>query len=215
KEIVLLPPQEGTSILAYKARQVLPTRNWVRIKQSAYKGDIGYVEESVETHAVVLVAPCQLPYDLPEESGERMRFDVELARLAGLDFVPILSPSGAEIGYSCGGQQFIHGLLRLTLPVNTLELVELPHPDNIRFHVATGIDPPFVEETLNIFSVQFWREHDSVEIQEGDLRGKRGTLADLRRVFKIGDTVGVIAGPFCGETGYVVALHERTLVLVV
>ncbi|KAI5992982.1 hypothetical protein EDD15DRAFT_2196824 [Pisolithus albus] len=188
KDIVLLPPQEGTSILAYKARQVLPARNWVRIKQSAYKGDIGYVEESAETHAVVLVAPRQLPYDVPEESGERMMFDVELARLAGLDFIPIISPSGAEIGYSCA---------------------------------------------------QFWREHDSVEIQEGDLRGKRGMLADvdlhkrsavvlcdgddtfkcnlweLRRVFKIGDTVRVIAGPFCGETGYVIVLHERTLVLAV
>ncbi|KAI5994442.1 hypothetical protein EDD15DRAFT_2196055 [Pisolithus albus] len=239
KDIVLLPPQEGTSILAYKARQVLPTRNWVRIKQSAYKGDIGYVEESAETHAVVLVAPRQLPYDVPEESGERMMFDVELARLAGLDSIPIISPSGAEIGYSCGGQQFVRGLLRLTLPVNALELVELPHPDDIRFHVATGVDPPFVEEMLNIFSVQFWREHDSVEIQEGDLRGKRGMLADidlhkrsaivlcdsddtfecnlreLCRVFKIGDTVRVIAGPFCGETGYVIVLHERTLVLAV
>ncbi|KAI5996703.1 hypothetical protein EDD15DRAFT_2364804 [Pisolithus albus] len=243
KEIVLLPPQEGTSILAYRARQVLPARNWVRvrvrIKQSVYKGDVGYVEESAETHAVVLVAPRQLPYGHPEESGERMTFDIELAKLAGLDFVPILSPSGAEIGYSCDGQQFVYGLLRLTLPVNTLELVELPHPDDIRFHVAAGIDPPFVEETLNTFSAQFWREHDSVEIQEGDLRGKRGTLADLelhkrsavvlcdgddafdcnlrelRRVFKIGDTLGVIAGPFCGETGYVVAVHERTLVLVV
>ncbi|KAI6004937.1 hypothetical protein EDD15DRAFT_2191676 [Pisolithus albus] len=239
KDIVLLPPQEGTSILTYKARQVLPTRNWVRIKQSTYKGDIGYVEESAETHAVVLVAPRQLPYDVPEESGERMMFDVELARLTGLDFIPIISPSGAEIGYSCGGQQFVRGLLRLTLPVNALELVELPHPDDIRFHVATGVDPPFVEETLNIFSAQFWREHDSIEIQEGDLRGKRGMLADvdlhkrsavvlcdgddtfecnlreLCRVFKIGDTVRVIAGPFCGETGYVIVLHERTLVLAV
>ncbi|KAI6095458.1 hypothetical protein F5141DRAFT_1068370 [Pisolithus sp. B1] len=61
-----------------------------------------------------------------------------------LDFVPILSPSGAEIGYSCSGQQF-----------------------------------------------------------------------ELRRVFKIGDTVEVIAGLFCGEMGYVVTLHEHTLVLVV
>ncbi|KAI6095221.1 hypothetical protein EV401DRAFT_1896106 [Pisolithus croceorrhizus] len=111
KEIVLLPLQEGTSILVYKAQQVLPTRNWVWIKQSAYKGDIGYVKESAESEAVVLVAPRQLPYDLPEESG-------------------------------CN-------------------------------------------------------------------------LQELCRVFKIGDTVEVIAGPFCRETGYVVALHEHTLVLIV
>ncbi|KAI5996396.1 hypothetical protein EDD15DRAFT_2365235 [Pisolithus albus] len=79
----------------------------------------------------------------------------------------------------------------------------------------------------------------SIEIQEGDLQGKRGMLADvdlhkrsavvlcdgddtfecnlreLCRVFKIGDTVRVIAGPFCGETGYVIVLHEHTLVLAV
>ncbi|KAI6119981.1 hypothetical protein EDD16DRAFT_1706160 [Pisolithus croceorrhizus] len=116
KEIVLLPLQEGTLILVYKAQQVLPTRNWVWIKQSAYKGDIGYIEESAESEAVVLVAPRQLPYDLPKESGKRTRFDIEL---------------------------------------------------------------------------------------------------ELHRVFKIGDTVEVIAGPFCRETGYVVALHEHTLVLIV
>ncbi|KAI6131107.1 hypothetical protein EDD16DRAFT_1515266 [Pisolithus croceorrhizus] len=189
KEIVLLPPQEGTSILVYKAQQVLPTRNWVRIKQSAYKGNIGYVEESTESEAVVLVAPRQLPYDLPEESGERTRFDVELARLADLDFVPILSPSGAEIRYSCSGQQFVHGLLRLTLPVNTLEG---------KRGVLADVD---------------LHKRSAVVLCDGDAFGCN--LRELHRVFKIGDTVEVIAGPFCRETGYVVALHEHTLVLIV
>ncbi|KAI6125360.1 hypothetical protein EDD16DRAFT_1703204 [Pisolithus croceorrhizus] len=216
KEITLLPPQEGTSIMAFRARQVLPTRSWVRIRKSMYTGDIGYVEESADSDAVIiLIAPRRLPYDLPKESGESVRFDVELARMAGLDLVPILSPSGAEIGYSCDGQQFVHGLFRLTLPADTLEIVELPHPNDIRFHVAAGIDPYFVEETLNLFSAQFWREQDAVEIREGDLRGKKGALTNLRRVFSLGDTLEIIAGPFCGETGYVVALHERTIVLVV
>ncbi|KAI6111141.1 hypothetical protein F5141DRAFT_1063497 [Pisolithus sp. B1] len=164
KEITLLPPQEGTSIMVFRARQVLPTQSWVRIWKSMYKGDIGYVEESADSDAVViLIAPRRLPYDLPEESGESVRFNVELARMAGLDLVPILSPSGAEIGYSCDGQQFVHGLFRLTLPANTLEIVELLHPNDI----------------------------------------------------SLGDMLEIIAGPFCGETGYVVALHERTIVLVV
>ncbi|KAI6159809.1 hypothetical protein EDD17DRAFT_1837274 [Pisolithus thermaeus] len=191
KEITLLPLQEGMSIMAFRARQVLPTWSWVRIWKSMYKGDIGYIEESADSDAVViLIAPCRLPYDLPEESGESVRFDVELARMAGLDLMPILSPSGTEIGYSCDGQQFVHGLFRLTLPANTLEIVELPHPNDIRFHVAAGIDPYFVEETLNLFLAQFW-------------------------VFSLGDTLEIIAGPFCGETGYIVALHEHTIVLVV
>ncbi|KAI6017427.1 hypothetical protein EDC04DRAFT_2943373 [Pisolithus marmoratus] len=174
-------------------RQILPTPNWVRIKKSAYKGDLG------------------------NQAKERDS-TVELARVADLDLVPILASSGVEIGYSCDGHQFVHGLLRLPLPVDTLELVEVPHPDDIRFHTAAGIDPPFVEQMLNLFSAQFWRERDIVEVREGDLRGKRGALVnvdwhkrsavvlcdddafecnlrELRRAFSTGDTAEVIAGP--------------------
>ncbi|KAI5986729.1 hypothetical protein EDC04DRAFT_2913208 [Pisolithus marmoratus] len=164
KDIVLLPPQEGTSIMVFKAQQILPTPNWVRIKKSAYKGNLGYVTESTNGKAVMLIAPHQLPYDSPEESGKRMRFDIELARVADLDLVPILASSGVKIGYSCDGHQFIHGLLRLPLLVDTLELVEVPHPDDIRFHAVAGIDPPFIEQMLNLFSVQFWREWDIIEV---------------------------------------------------
>ncbi|KAI5980487.1 hypothetical protein EDC04DRAFT_3100613, partial [Pisolithus marmoratus] len=176
-----------------------------RRKKSAYKGDLGYVAESTEGKAVVLVAPRQLPYDSLEESGERTRFNVELARVADLDLVPILASSGVEIGYSCNGHQFIHGLLRLPLLVDTLELVEVPHPDDIRFHAAAGIDPLFVEQTLNLLSAQFWRERDIVECN----------LRELCKAFSAGDTAEVIAGLFCGERGYVVALHEHTIVLVI
>ncbi|KAI6161927.1 hypothetical protein EDD17DRAFT_1508766, partial [Pisolithus thermaeus] len=92
-------------------------------------------------------------------------------------------------------------------------------PNDIRFHVAAGIDPSFVKEMLNIFSSQFWQEHDSIEIREGDLRGKRGVLADvdlhkrsavilcdgdafscnlreLHRVFKIGIQVQIEVSKF-------------------
>ncbi|KAI5992059.1 hypothetical protein EDC04DRAFT_2613709 [Pisolithus marmoratus] len=147
-------------------------------------------EESTEGKAVMLITPHQLPYDSPEESGERMRFDVKLARVADLDLVPILASSGVEISYSCNGHQFVHGLLRLPLLVNTLELVEVPHPDDIRFHAAAGIDPLFIKQMLNLFSAQFW-------------------------AFSTGDTVEFIAGPFCGERGYVVTLHEHTIILVI
>ena len=196
------------------------------------------METSDENNAVVIVTPRQRPYDIPEQSGERMEFSIELARLADLKLEAILSPSGAEIGFSCGEQQFVYGLLRLPLPLHSLELVELPHPDDIRYHVTADFDRQFVEQTLLLFSAQFWREKDKVEIKEGDLKGKTGTLGDidwnkrtaivlcdddvfdcslreLRRKFNVGDTVKVIAGPFSGETGHVVIVHEGTVVLVV
>ncbi|KAI6113549.1 hypothetical protein EDD16DRAFT_1521167 [Pisolithus croceorrhizus] len=147
-----------------------------------YEGDIGYVKEGAESDVVMLVAPHWLPYDLPEEPGERTMFDVELARITGCNVMPILSHSGAEAGYICNGCKFLHGLLRLTLPTNTLEIVELQHPNNIRFYMAAGID-------LH--------------------------LHELHRVFSLGDTLEVIAGPFCRETGYIVALPEHTIILVV
>jgi len=239
KEIVLLLLQEGTSLKVYKSRKTLPGRSWVRIKQSAlYKGDVGYVETSDENNAVVIVVPRQRPYDIPEQSGERMEFSIELARLADLELEAIVSPSGAEIGFSCGEQQFVYGLLRLPLPLHSLELVELPHPDDIRYHVMADFDRQFVEQTLLLFLAQFWREKDKVEIKEGDLKGKTGTLGDidwnkqtaivlcdddvfdcslreLRRKFNVGDAVKVIAGPFSGETGHVVIVHGGTVVLVV
>ncbi|KAI5990722.1 hypothetical protein EDC04DRAFT_2614098 [Pisolithus marmoratus] len=125
-------------IVKYIKLKVLPTQGWVQIKKSRYKGNIGYVGESTDSDAIMLVTPHQLPYDPPEESGERARFDV--ARITDVDVVPILSSSGTEIRHTCGGQQFIHGLLRLPIPVDTLETVELPHPDDIRFHVVAGIN---------------------------------------------------------------------------
>ncbi|KAI6096110.1 hypothetical protein EDD16DRAFT_1525809 [Pisolithus croceorrhizus] len=191
------PPQRNYSPAATGgAWQVLPTQCWVWIGKSMYEGDIGYVKESAESDAVMLVAPHQLPYDLPEEPGERTMFDVELARIADCNVIPILSRSGAEVGYICNGCEIMHGLLRLMLPANTLEIVELPHPYDIRFHMAAGIDPQFVKEMLNLFLAQF-------------------CLHELHRVFSSGDTLEVIAGPFCRETGYIVALHECTIILIV
>ena len=131
-------------------------------------------------------------------------------------------------------QQFVCGLLRLSLPVHTLELVELLHPDDIKYHAMAN--RALVKETVHLFLAQFWREKDQVEIQEGDLKGKLGTLHDihwdqrtanvscdegafdcslceLRRHFKLGDTVRVIAGPFSGEAGYVVSVLDNLIVL--
>ncbi|KAL4062352.1 hypothetical protein J3A83DRAFT_4194773 [Scleroderma citrinum] len=87
-------------------------------------------------------------------------------------------------------QQFVYGLLRLTLLVHTLELIKIPHPDDINsILVRKG--------------------------QSGDTGGGLEGLQELWRVFSLGDKVKVIADPFCGETGYVVAVHKVTIVMTV
>ena len=240
KPIVLLPPHKGSSLAIFKARKRLPTRSWVWIKdkRSVYNGDIGYVETSNENDAVVIVAPRQRPYDMPDQSGEKMEFDAQLARLAGLPLDPLLSSAGTEVGYTCNDQEYVHGLLRLRLLVQDLVHVELPHPDDITYHMLANLDRPFIEETVHLFSAQFWREKDQVEIWEGGLTGKLATLSniywdkwfatvsckgdvldcslhELRRHFEVGDAVKIIAGQFSGEAGHVVDMRDGTVTLAV
>ena len=92
--------------------------------------------------------------------------------------------------------------------------------------------------TVQLFSAQFWRGTDQVEVQEGDLKGMEGTLGgidwdqwtatvvfeynaldcslhELCRKFNIGDGVKVIAGPFSRETGHVIVVNKGSIVLVV
>ena len=194
------------------------------------------------------MAPCTRPYDLPEQKGKKVLFSSELATLAGLPLVPISSAAEVDIGFTCGDQDFIYGLLRLRLPVDFLGLIELPHPDDISFHVMVNFERPTVKETMHQFSAQFWWERDIVEIQRGDLHGVRGSLVDvewhkqtasllphtvevgkggdndksdvihcfipeLRRVFRAGDTVKVIAGPRRGYTGHVIAVYDGKVTL--
>ena len=247
KDIVLLPPEEGSSLAIFKTRQTLPIHTWVCIKRGLYKGDIGYVEQSDIAEAVVVVAPHKRPYDLPEQSGEKDLFCSELATLAGLPLVPISSAVGVDDGFTCGSQDFVSGLLRLSLPIGSLTLVELPHPNNLAFHMVANFERSFVEEMIQLFSVQFWREHDTVEIRGGDLRGARGSLVDIEwnrrsaslilhtlevqepgnnkaniihcsiqelcRVFSGGDAVKVIAGPYRGYTGHVIASYDSKVIL--
>ncbi|KAI6116945.1 hypothetical protein EDD16DRAFT_1701719 [Pisolithus croceorrhizus] len=179
KGIILLPPMEATSLSTFKAQQVLPIRTWVRIKKGLYQGDVGFVETSNAIDVILVVAPRERPYDLPKQCSEKSLFSSELATLAGLALEPILSPAGVGIGFTCGGHDFIHGLLCLTVPAHSVTLVELPHPDDIAFHMITHFERSSVVKAVQLFSAQFWRELDTVKICEGELRGSRGSLIDV------------------------------------
>ena len=37
-----------------------------------------------------------------------------------------------------------------------LEVVEVPHPDDLTFHSLVGINPSLVSQTIKIFLVQLW-----------------------------------------------------------
>ena len=42
-----------------------------------------------------------------------------------------------------------------------------------------NFDRKFIEETVQLFSAQFWWETDQVEVQEGDLKGMEGALGGI------------------------------------
>ncbi|KIK12195.1 hypothetical protein PISMIDRAFT_18915 [Pisolithus microcarpus 441] len=216
KEITLLPPIEATSLTDFKTQQTLPVRTWVRINKGIYKGDVGFVERSDRTHVVLVVAPREHPYDMPEQSGKKSLFSSELAALAGLRMEPIVSPAGVEIGFTCGDHDFIHGLLRLTAPTSSVTLfwrefdaVEI-RGGQLRGSTGTLIDVEWHKRTATVLL-------HSAEGREGDLGGKENTIhssiQDLRRVFSTGQTVRIIAGPYRGYVGHIVAACSGTVSL--
>ena len=81
-----------------------------------------------------------------------MEFDAQLARLAGLPLDPLLSSAGTKVGYTCNDQEYVHGLLRLRLLVQDLVHIELPHPDDITYHMLANLNQPFIEEIVHLFS---------------------------------------------------------------
>ncbi|KAI6115864.1 hypothetical protein F5141DRAFT_1212448 [Pisolithus sp. B1] len=78
------------------AQQTLPIWTWVCIKKGLYKGDIGFVKTSDQTDVTLIVSPCECPYDLPQQSGEKSLFSSELVTLASLALESIVSPVGED-----------------------------------------------------------------------------------------------------------------------
>ncbi|KIM53424.1 hypothetical protein SCLCIDRAFT_31904 [Scleroderma citrinum Foug A] len=210
REITLVPPTEGTSLSTIKTWQILP---------------------SDSTNAVLVVAPRKHPYDLLQQSGEKSLFCDELAILAGLTLEPILSPAGVGIGFTCGGHDFIYGLLRLTIPTHSVTVVGLPHPDKIAFHMITNFEQALVEQTVQLFSAQFcqgtlvdvdWHKRTAsvslhtVDVWEWDSNKEvvvHCPIQELHRVFTTGQAVWVIAGPYHGYIGHVIAAYGGTVSL--
>ena len=113
-----------------------------------------------------------------------------------------------------------------------LEVVEVPHPDDLLLHSLAGIDPPLIHRMIKIFSAQFWRQDDLVCLTEGELRNTSGCILSidlqnrsaviaissdgklpaqysspilhLQRMYRRGDWVKVFAGSDRGTEGCVV-----------
>ncbi|KAG1794535.1 uncharacterized protein HD556DRAFT_1474554 [Suillus plorans] len=211
----------------------LPNPAWVRIKYGQYKGDIGYVFDSDQSNGLIaiLIPPRCFPYPMP--GGSVALFDQ--FRLPDNQTVSDLIRDGKVVGCSYKGEHYYMGLLLKHFHCDRLELVASPHADDIRLHMQSGFDTPFVKKTLVAFSMQFLRLGDSARVIAGELCSKVGTvvltdhtsgsvrlemifdghrneidvrLEDIEHIFCVGDQVRVVAGPYLGLEGHVIQISD-------
>jgi len=145
----------------------LPSPAWVRIKHGKYKGNIGYVLNSNPSNHLIaiLIPPRCFPYPMPSRSVALL----DQFRLPNDQMVRDVICDGKVTGFSYKGEQYYKGLLLKNFHCDRLELVASPHVDDIRLHMESGFDTPFIKKTLAAFSLQFLCIGDSVRVIAGEL----------------------------------------------
>jgi len=174
RNISRVPTEEVASL--YSPCELFTSAFWVWVKCGNYKNDIGYVLSRDGDQVDILVAPRERPYD---DGSQKLLFDANMARLAGYAVI-VDGPSDIRAGVeSCCGHIYHKGLLRRSFSKKALEVVEVPHPDDLLLHSLAGIDPPLIHRTIKIFSAQFWRQDDLVCLTEGELRNTSGCILSV------------------------------------
>jgi hypothetical protein len=214
----------------------LPSPSWVRIKHGKYKDAIAYVFDSEQSNGFVkvLVPPQDFPYPMPK--GCVALFDP--SRLPKDTTVTNIIHDGEVVGCSFKGAKYYKGLLLKNCHRYLLEYVSSPHVDDIRLHRQSEWDTSFMQKTVAAFSMQFLRVGDAVRVVKGEVLSESGTvlsidhilgsaclelafdgdkvetevsLQDMERVFRVGDTVRVVAGAYLGLEGHVIQISGDIL----
>ena len=219
----------------YSPHEVFASAFWVRVKCGIYKNDIGYVLSWDGNQVDILVTPRQRPYDTDRR---KLLFNADAARLAGHGVMVGQQSNVCARVVTCGGLVYHQGLLCRSFSKKVLEVVELPHPDDLAPYSMAGINPPLVHWTIKMFSAQFWRRGDLVCLMEGELRNTLGPIISvdlqntsatiefngdgglavqysclilhLQCVYRHGDWVKVFAGLDRGTEGYGYVMDHST-----
>ena len=209
------------------------------MKRGTYRNDIGYVLSRDGDTVNILVAPRERPYD---NDRRQILFDVGAAQRAGCA-VTVEQSADLRAGIvTCRGCVYHQGLLRRSFPKQMLEVVELPHPDDLAFHALAGIDSPLIRRAILTFSAQLWQKGDLVRVVAGEFADTTGRIlsvdmqnrstainihhdkgsveyscpiSHLQHVHECGDWVKIFAGSDKGIEGCVVNHVGENLVLAV
>ena len=162
-------PAEDVVVL-YSPHKDFTFSFWVRIIRGPYKNNVGYVLLHNGDKVEILLAPREHPYD--NDHGRRLLFNIEAARWAGCSVEGTLDTRVV----TCGHLIYQQGLLCRSFVKQFLEVVEVPHPDDLAFHHLAGINPPLIQRTIALFLVQLWQEGDLVCILQGEFINTCGSV---------------------------------------
>ncbi|KAG1800481.1 uncharacterized protein HD556DRAFT_1439316 [Suillus plorans] len=179
----------------------------------------------------VLVALRDFPYPMPKGSVALL----DRSRLPAGNAVSDIIRDGEVVGCSYKGEEYYKGLLLKSFHHDLLNVVNTPHPDEIRLHIDSGWDRPSMKIAERAFSLEFLRMGDSARVIigefgaeisevvstdhtfgsvrleysiEGDKIQSEVRLQDVERVFWVGDTVRVVAGIYLGLEGHIVQMTD-------
>ena len=164
RNISCVPTEEVASL--YSPHELFTSVFWLLVKCSNYKNDISYMLSRDGDQIDILVAPHECPYN---DGSQKLLFDTNMARLVGYAVI-VDGPSDIHARVeSCCGHIYHKGLLRRSFLKKALEVVKVPHPDDLLLHLLASIDPPLIHQMIKIFSAQFWQQDNLVCLTEGEL----------------------------------------------
>ncbi|KAK1899562.1 Transcription elongation factor SPT5 [Dissostichus eleginoides] len=230
----MVPIKEMTDVLkVVKEVTNLKPKSWVRLKRGLYKDDIAqvdYVEPSQNTISLKMIPRIDLDrikakMSLKDWFAKRKKFKRPAQRLFDAEKIRSLGGEVSHDGdfmifeanrYSRKGFLFKSFAMSAVITdgvkptLSELEKFE-DQPEGIDLEVSTSKE----------------REHnlqagDNVEVCEGELINLQGKILsdplefpahELRKYFRMGDHVKVIAGRYEGDTGLIVRVEENFVIL--
>jgi transcription elongation factor len=218
---------------------VVKANQWIRVRNGAYKGDLGFVTHVEAWGARVLVVPrLKTPTPQATASLKRKRSAIkpEPKLFDPTTFSSMFQRQAKRQNngtYTSRGLVFDHGLLRLDLDLHSISLNSTAVPGDILglFKLSshpslTGSEFPRPEEWIfeegeRVAVCSSKKEATIAAVKsthlEVDLATNEGIEAvswyNVRKVFYDGAFVSVTSGPLRGTTGWVESIADDTVYL--
>ena len=233
-----IDPFDWVKLLTMKdPMTVVKARQWIRVRNGAYKGELGFVTHVEAWGARVLVVPrLKSPTARAATSLKRKRTPTK-PEPSLFDPATFLTMFQRELklqydgSYTSRGLVFYHGLLQLNLDLHSISLNSARVPCQIlglfklSSHpalVGTSFPPPeewTFEEGERVFLVSSKKEGTIAAVKythlEVDLATDEGTEVvswyNVRKVFFVRNFVSVTSGPLKGTSGWVERIADDTV----